>query len=128
MGRCFSKFAMDSPWRTVSGIMGGLAVGLGAFGAHGLKSRVKDVELLESWKTAASYQMVHAIMIAVSALAKKGCSRTPRLFTAGSILFSGSIYGLVLLPKGHGLRKLLGPMTPFGGLTLIAGWISMALG
>ena len=50
----------------------------------------------------------------------------PRLFSLGCLFFSGSIYGLVLLPKGHALRKVLGPVTPLGGLLFIAGWLSMA--
>lgn len=47
-------------------------------------------------------------------------------FTTGITLFSGSIYGLCLLPQGHGLRKLLGPTTPLGGLSFIVGWLALA--
>eukprot|EP00928_Gymnodinium_smaydae_P071630 TRINITY_DN55169_c0_g1_i1.p1 TRINITY_DN55169_c0_g1~~TRINITY_DN55169_c0_g1_i1.p1 ORF type:complete len:138 (-),score=23.08 TRINITY_DN55169_c0_g1_i1:114-467(-) len=112
-------------WTAVSGLLGGLGVGFGAFGAHGLKKKVSDVEQLEAWRTAAYYQMIHAGMIGVSAYLRKKSSWAPRLFTLGCVCFSGSIYGLVLLPKGHDLRKLLGPVTPLGGLFFIAGWFSM---
>ncbi|CAE8695833.1 unnamed protein product, partial [Polarella glacialis] len=84
-------------------------------------------ELLESWKTAAMYQMLHAMMIGVSASLRRN-SKAPKLFSLGCLFFSGSIYGLCLLPKGHGMRKLLGPATPLGGLLFIAGWLAMALG
>mmetsp|Transcript_35363 Transcript_35363/g.56363 ORF Transcript_35363/g.56363 Transcript_35363/m.56363 type:complete len:138 (+) Transcript_35363:21-434(+) len=123
-----SFLAMADHWIRISGLAGSLGVGLGAYGAHGLHKIVKDPNLLESWKTAASYQMLHAVMIAVSAIANKRCTIPPRLFTAGICCFSGSIYGLVLLPKPHPLRMLLGPMTPLGGLMLIAAWLSMAFG
>lgn len=108
-------------------MLGAVGVAMGAFGAHGLKKYVTDPDLLESWKTAAWYQLIHAVMVGVAAALRRGGS-APKLFTAGCLCFSGSIYGLVLLPKGHGLRKLLGPITPIGGLLFIAGWMSMALG
>ena len=111
----------------MSGALGAFGVAMGAFGAHGLKKYVSDPELLESWKTAAWYQLIHAVMVAVAASLRKGNS-APRLFSYGCVCFSGSIYGLVLLPKGHSLRKILGPVTPIGGLLFIAGWLSMALG
>ena len=63
-------------------------------------------------------------MVGLSSLDGKG--HAPKLFSLGCLCFSGSIYGLVLLPKGHSLRKLLGPVTPLGGLLFIAGWLSMA--
>lgn len=108
----------------MSGILGAIGVACGAFGAHGLKNYTSDPSLLESWKTAASYQMLHAVMVGLSSLDGKG--HAPKLFSLGCLCFSGSIYGLVLLPKGHSLRKLLGPVTPLGGLLFIAGWLSMA--
>eukprot|EP00438_Fugacium_kawagutii_P033767 Skav207137 [mRNA] locus=scaffold6096:33189:35572:- [translate_table: standard] len=116
---------MEPNWTVVSGLLGAIGVACGAFGAHGLKNYTSDPALLESWKTAASYQMLHAVMVGLSA--SLGNSRNPpRLFSLGCLCFSGSIYGLVLLPKGHSLRKLLGPVTPLGGLMFIAAWLSMA--
>ena len=120
-------FLLGCLHEAVSGVLGAFGVAMGAFGAHGLKKYVSDPELLESWKTAAWYQLIHAVMVGVAALLRRGGS-APKLFTAGCLCFSGSIYGLVLLPKGHGLRKLLGPITPIGGLLFIAGWTCMALG
>lgn len=49
-------------------------------------------------------------------------------FTTGITLFSGSIYGLCLTNEGNGVRKLLGPATPLGGLALIVAWIALAVG
>eukprot|EP00931_Biecheleriopsis_adriatica_P085768 TRINITY_DN60572_c0_g1_i1.p1 TRINITY_DN60572_c0_g1~~TRINITY_DN60572_c0_g1_i1.p1 ORF type:complete len:118 (-),score=19.83 TRINITY_DN60572_c0_g1_i1:27-380(-) len=112
-------------WTSVGGIVGSLGVAFGAFGAHGLKNKVREPKLLDDWKTASSYQMVHAMMIVVSGLARKSNNLSPKLFTVGTLMFSGSIYGLVLLPPGHGLRKVLGPVTPLGGLMLIAGWANL---
>lgn len=47
-------------------------------------------------------------------------------FATGIVLFSGSIYGLCTLAAGHPLRKVLGPATPFGGLSFMAGWLALA--
>eukprot|EP00811_Abedinium_folium_P011556 NODE_20702_length_786_cov_2.283763.p1 GENE.NODE_20702_length_786_cov_2.283763~~NODE_20702_length_786_cov_2.283763.p1 ORF type:complete len:122 (-),score=33.87 NODE_20702_length_786_cov_2.283763:307-672(-) len=115
-------------WVGIGALIGGVAVGLGAFGAHGLKDRVQDVQKLESWKTAAYYQILHAIIIIVAADHAPGVEIVPILFFAGILLFSGSIYALVLLPQGHKARKVLGPATPIGGLLLILGWLTFAFG
>ncbi|MFM7320456.1 MAG: DUF423 domain-containing protein [Armatimonadota bacterium] len=95
------------------------AVALGAFGAHGLK-RVVEPELLATWKTAVDYHMVHAIGLCLLGLAVQ---RTPELrrcipwFVAGTTVFSGSLYLLVLTGV-----KALGAITPVGGACLIVGW------
>merc|ERR1711971_303599 len=102
-----------------------MGVGLGAFGAHKLKTIIKEPELIQSWQTACNYHMLHAVMIGVSASLRKS-KTSPLLFTLGILCFSGSIYGLVVLPKGHGLRKVLGPVTPLGGLLFMGGWFSFA--
>eukprot|EP00435_Cladocopium_sp_Y103_P035909 s2150_g9.t1 len=111
---------METNWTAVSGILGAIGVACGAFGAHGLKNYTSDPALLDSWKTAASYQMLHAVMVGLSA-SLNGKGHAPKLFSLGCLCFSGSIYGLVLLPKGHSLRKLLGPVTPLGGLKAFGG-------
>lgn len=106
---------------------GGLAVLLGAFGAHGLKSKLAP-ESLEAFETAVRYQFVHALaLLAVGLLMERIASGALRAsavcFTAGIVLFSGSIYLLAaraLLPFGE--LRWLGPVTPLGGLLLIAGW------
>ncbi len=110
-------------WTMVAAVSGALAVALGAFGAHGLKSRVA-AESVASWNTAVEYHLLHSVALLARALfAAQGGSVsvwTPRLFLAGILLFSGSIYGLVL-----GGPRVLGPITPMGGLLLIAGWLSL---
>ena len=97
-----------------------LSVILGAFAAHGLKSRLSDYAIC-IFKTAAEYQMVHGLaLIAVAILIKWGInlSMAGGFFIAGTLLFSGSLYLLALT----GL-KWLGPITPLGGLCFIIGWI-----
>ncbi|KAI3640523.1 hypothetical protein MIR68_001401 [Amoeboaphelidium protococcarum] len=113
-------------------ISGALAVGLGAFGAHGLRTslmkQTKDVALvdrkLSGWSTAASYQLLHSVMIVIASQYQQGGSQRPlsaALFTCGNLLFSGSIYLLTLNPGW----KFLGPVTPVGGLCYIAGWLAL---
>ena len=98
-----------------------LAVILGAFGAHALTSRL-SAEQLVSWETGVRYQMFHALALLVLALwFDRGMALKPSLicFALGTLLFSGSIY---LLSLGIGPRAVLGPVTPVGGVLLIAGW------
>ena len=101
------------------------AVGVmaGAFGAHGLKSRVTP-EALGVFEVGVRYQLVHALaLVAAGLLARSGADTrlASQLFLWGTVLFSGSLYALAL-----GGPKLLGPVTPLGGLLLIAGWIALA--
>ena len=117
---------MERWFGTIGAIYGALGVALGAFGAHGLKDRV-DPGALEVWRTAASYQMWHALaLLAVAWTLSQASSTAARVsgvaFTVGVVIFSGSLYTLVL--TGH---KWLGAVTPLGGLALIVGWISLAI-
>jgi len=104
-----------------------LAVAMGAFGAHGLKNRVA-LDMLKVWETAVLYHLVHAVglvligvlcqlMPEVSAVRNAGWS-----MLAGTILFSGSLYLLVLTGT-----KPLGIITPIGGVAFLAGWLLLAL-
>lgn len=115
-------------WLTVSGISGFLAVALGAFGAHGLQSRLDGVvdgaKRLGWWQTAAHYQLMHALaLVAVAFLV----ARAPQAryagyaFVFGSVFFSGSLYLMAL-----GAPRWLGAVTPFGGLGFLAGWAVVA--
>lgn len=114
-------------WLFLAGVSGALAVLAGAFGAHGLQNRLEP-KLLASFTTAAHYHLIHAVAMAVAALAARDVRAAPRaqmaalLFLAGTILFSGSLYALAL----SGLRPFA-YITPFGGLAFIAGWILLAL-
>lgn len=112
---------MTQSWWTVAGIMGALGVALGAFGAHGLKNAVSDPELLAIWETAARYHLIHALALGLVAVHPGEPRLAGWLFVAGILVFSGSLYALVL----SGVR-VLGAITPIGGLALIAGWIALA--
>ncbi|MDX1804328.1 MAG: DUF423 domain-containing protein [Alcanivorax sp.] len=102
-----------------------LAVILGAFGAHGLKSRV-DESMLAIWSTASHYHLYHALaLLVVGLLARQfqaGAMITAGwVLFAGMLVFSGSLYILVLSGQ-----KWLGAITPLGGTALIVGWLMLA--
>lgn len=104
-----------------------LGVGLGAFGAHALKSRLSP-DLLAAFEVGVRYQMYHALALLAVAWA---CARWPGpwvtasgiLFIGGMAVFSGSLYVLSL----SGVRWL-GAITPLGGLALLGGWLCLAWG
>ena len=103
---------------------GAFAVAAGAFGAHGLRERLAP-RALEIFETAARYQMYHALAIVLcAALAGTvaGARLSGWLLQAGIVLFSGSLYALALTDV-----KVLGAITPFGGLAFIAGWVWLAV-
>ena len=105
----------------IAAIMGFLAVALGAFGAHGLKVTFLENGQGHNWETAAHYHLVHAVVLLVLAT-RSTVARLPfLLFTAGIVIFSGSLYALALSNV-----KWLGAITPIGGACLIAGWLSLA--
>ena len=94
-----------------------LAVALGAFGAHALKSMLEVHDMVEVWRTAVFYHFVHAIALFALALWGRS-SRAPWwLLFAGILLFSGSLYSVALTNV-----PWLGVITPFGGLCFLAGW------
>ncbi len=104
----------------------GLAVAAGAFGAHALRARLSPEELLV-FETAARYQMYHGLaLIAAGLVADRWpgplASAAGWCFLAGVLLFSGSLYGLTL----SGVR-MLGAVTPIGGLAFLAGWGCLAM-
>jgi len=110
----------------LSGLLGFSAVALGAFGAHGLQSRLGSlpdgVKRLEWWNTAAHYHLTHALALALAAwLVHRGAGTSALVagwsFIAGVLLFSGSLYMMTIT----GQTKL-GAITPVGGLLLLAGW------
>ncbi|MFC4276422.1 DUF423 domain-containing protein [Achromobacter aloeverae] len=103
-----------------------IAVGAGAFGAHGLKARL-DAGMLAIWQTGVTYQMAHALgLLAIAALAPRfGSSLLAGagwLMFAGIVVFSGSLYVLALTNV-----RWLGAITPIGGLGFLAGWLLVAL-
>ena len=106
-------------------IMGGLAVVLGAFGAHTLKGRI-DPELLITFEIGVRYQMYHALALLAVAKTRLAGARLQTasgwLFVSGIALFSGSLYVLTLTGE-----RWLGAITPLGGLAFIGGWLCLAL-
>ena len=109
-------------WTVVAALFGASAVALGAFGSHGLRNIV-STDLLTTWRTAVEYQMFHSIALlalAINARARARLHWPLRLWTVGILLFSGSLYAMVL----SGVRRL-GIITPIGGLCLIAGWLCL---
>lgn len=105
----------------LAALFGFLAIALGAFGAHGLKATLELHGTLAIWQTAALYHLVHSVVLLV--LAQR--ATTPRLsfllFAAGIVVFSGTLYILAVTNV-----KWLGAITPLGGLSLLAGWASIA--
>ena len=105
------------------GVLGFLAVGMGAMGAHhlGLGEPERSV-----WSTAVDYQVWHAIVLLLVPLIPSSANRAfPFLvasFVAGIVLFSGSIYLMVLTKN-----SLWGPITPLGGICLLSGWFLLIL-
>ncbi|CAK4031379.1 related to UPF0382 membrane [Lecanosticta acicola] len=116
---------MSSPFWITGALLGASSVAFGAFGAHGLKSRGIEVSKITSFQTAAHYQLIHSLALLVAEQAAPKNVWAKSFFTAGIAMFSGSIYLLVL----DGQRfKALGPVTPVGGVFLMAGWLALAFG
>ncbi|WP_336789197.1 DUF423 domain-containing protein [Paenibacillus sp. MMO-177] len=109
-------------------ILMAVAVAIGAFGAHALKSRIEP-DKLKVYETGVQYHIIHALgLIGVGLLADRypdsGMISTGGwLLAVGIVLFSGSLYVLSLKRV-----RLLGPVTPLGGLSFIAGWVLIAIG
>ena len=112
-------------WLFAGAINGFLAVAAGAFGAHALQSRL-DAQNFSIFQTAAHYHLLHALAVVAAALAlaatgRRAAAAAALLFTAGIVLFSGSLYFMVLA-RSNALVLL----TPVGGLLLLAGWAALA--
>lgn len=102
-------------------VLAGLAVALGAFGAHALHSRV-GTEQLGWWHTAVDYQMWHALAVLGLGLSGFRRARLPAwMLAAGAIVFSATLYAMAL-----GAPRWLGAVTPLGGVAMIAGWALLA--
>lgn len=112
----------------LSSLAGAAAVILGAFGAHALKA-VLSQQALKNWETAVHYQFVHALaLLALSLMPSNTQTKTASwCFGIGILAFSGSLYLLSLRDVLHLPLAFIGPVTPFGGLFFIAGWISLFL-
>ena len=109
----------------IGSFFGLTAVIFGAFGAHLLKKKL-TTEQLQSFETGVKYQMYHAIVLLILGFQLNNKSALDNYiiysFILGTILFSFSIYGLVISSAKNKKMKFLGPITPLGGLLLIIGW------
>lgn len=113
-------------WIGLGSLFAALGVGLGAFGAHALKTRLSP-EDLAIFEVGVRYQMYHALaLIGVGAVAMRLDSGLVKAagwaFVLGILVFSGSLYALV----GTGVR-VLGAVTPLGGVAFIAGWLMLSI-
>jgi uncharacterized membrane protein YgdD (TMEM256/DUF423 family) len=117
---------MDRTFLLAGSIAGLIAVGFGAFGAHGLRERLTP-DMLAIFETGVRYHMYHALALLITAalvpkMPGKPIVAAGWLFVAGIVLFSGSLYLLAVT----GVR-VLGAITPFGGVAFLAGWAALIL-
>jgi uncharacterized membrane protein YgdD (TMEM256/DUF423 family) len=114
----------------VAALYGGLAIILGAFGAHALK-KIFTPEQIASFETGVKYQMYHAIVLLIIGTQLPLVNSLEIvmvwLFIIGTLLFSFSIYGLCISSAKGNKIKILGPITPLGGLLLVAGWVCLLI-
>ena len=118
---------MDTTFMLIGALAGFLGVAAGAFGAHGLRSRLSP-EMLAVFETAVRYQMYHvfALLITAAVIGRLGAARLLSIagwsFVAGIVLFSGSLFALTFT----GITTL-GAITPLGGVAFLVGWACLAL-
>jgi uncharacterized membrane protein YgdD (TMEM256/DUF423 family) len=106
-------------WISVGSLMALVGVAAGAFGAHGLKSHI-TVERMEIFEVAVRYQMYHAIGLVLAGILD--AQQAGWCFSGGILVFSGSLYLLVLTEQ-----RWLGAITPVGGLLFLLGWLLLAI-
>lgn len=114
------KSTLQSRALKASAGVGALAVGLGAFGAHGLEERLAELGRTGTWETATLYHLVHAVVLLVLATLPEWRARAWLAFFTGVVIFSGSLYVLSITGM-----TWLGAVTPIGGVLLMGGWISL---
>ena len=126
-----NKININTCFIKTAALLGALAVILGAFGAHGLKNQV-SAEALQVFEVGVRYQMYHVFALALTGVLFMAGNNNRlkwagRLFTAGIVLFSGSLYALTFaMGSAHPALLKLGIITPFGGVCFIAAWILLA--
>lgn len=113
-------------------ILGALAVGLGAFGAHGLK-KITTPDYVQTFETGVRYQFYHVFALALAGIMMQYTTSSMAywaglLFILGMVLFSGSLYMLTYFGiSGNTSMRWIGAATPIGGVSFMAGWILLAL-
>jgi uncharacterized membrane protein YgdD (TMEM256/DUF423 family) len=117
---------MDRTFLLIGAVAAVIGVGFGAFGAHGLRGKLSP-EMLAVFETGVRYQMYHAFAILITGLTLARFDgalirAAGWCFTAGIVLFSGSLYGVALTDV-----RILGTITPLGGLAFLVGWGCLVL-
>ncbi len=107
----------------MAAMCGAIAVSLGAFGAHGLKDRLSS-EALQGWQSATFYLLLHAVAaLSIGVSQRAGLSQAGGwCLLGGAALFAASLYAMAL-----GGPRILGVVTPLGGITMIAGWALLGI-
>lgn len=125
---------MHRQYLIYAALFGGLAVALGAFGAHGLERLTQDAKILHGFQTGVQYQMYHAIALLFAGviydkLKNNWIKWSANSFIIGILLFSGSLYLLTFLKiQSSSFTQYIGPLTPLGGIFFIAGWLFLLMG
>jgi uncharacterized membrane protein YgdD (TMEM256/DUF423 family) len=125
---------MHRNYLIIAALFGATGVALGAFGAHGLQQVTTDEKILHGYHTGVEYQLYHALALVGVTLvyerfANKWIRWSGKLFIAGILCFSGSLYLITLLKiEGSAAIRFAGPVTPLGGVLLIAGWLCLFAG
>ena len=117
---------MNSVWIIIGAISGFITVGIGAFGAHGLKEILQNNQTTNIYNKAVLYQMFHSIAILIIGLlemyTEKSIFLSGLFLTLGILIFSGSLYILSITNL-----KWIGAITPIGGFCFLIGWIILVL-
>jgi len=124
---------MHKTFLSLGALFGGIAVALGAFGAHGLK-RIVSIDVVSVFQTGVQYQMYHTLALLVVAivyerLPNKWIKWCGYFFSFGILFFSGSLYLITALKaEEESVPAFIGAITPVGGLLFILGWLSFLVG
>ncbi|HEV8505589.1 MAG TPA: DUF423 domain-containing protein [Chitinophagaceae bacterium] len=124
---------MHKTFLSLGALFGGIAVALGAFGAHGLK-KIVATDVVSVFQTGVQYQMYHTLALLVVAivferLPNKWIKWSGYLFAFGILLFSGSLYLITAFKADErSIPAFIGAITPVGGLLFILGWLSFLIG
>ena len=115
---------------TTGAVFGALGIIFGAFGAHALK-KIFSEDQIKNFETGVKYQMYHALLLVIIGFNIQHITSYENLLfyslTFGILLFSFSIYGLCISSALNKKLKILGPITPIGGLLLLLGWVVLIL-
>ena len=124
---------MHKTFLSLGALFGGIAVALGAFGAHSLK-QIVSTDVVSVFQTGVQYQMYHTLALLVVAivferLPNKWIRWSGYLFSFGILFFSGSLYLITALKaEERSIPALIGAITPIGGLLFILAWFSFLVG